>query len=96
MTPVQCGSGVRVLNILHDLGICEDDIEFFASGLYKYSKEIGLQPEKIGLHIKELIDLTEKIPLDQLSVYIQKNKNMLEESEQQLKNANCRVKGYPS
>jgi hypothetical protein len=81
MTPVQCGSGVRVLNILHDLGICEDDIEFFASGLYKYSKEIGLQPEKIGLHIKELIDLTEKIPLDQLSVYIQKNKNMLEESE---------------
>lgn len=44
------------------------------------------------MHIKELIDLTEKIPLDQLSDFIQKNKNMLEELEQQLKNATVELK----
>ena len=37
----------------------------FALDVCKMCKNIGLQPDKIALHIKELIDLTEKVPLDQ-------------------------------
>jgi hypothetical protein len=41
-------------------------------------KNISLLPDKIALHIKELIDQTEKVPLDQLSDHIQRNKIMPE------------------
>jgi len=87
ISPLQCGQGFRILNILYDLGFSEDNIEMFALDVCKMCKNIGLQPDKIALHIKELIDLTEKVPLDQLSGHIERNKIMLEESEEELRNA---------
>jgi hypothetical protein len=92
MTPLQCGRGFRILNILHDLGFSEDNIEIFALDIYKMCKNIGLQPDKIALYIKELIDLTEKVPVGQLSGHIQRNKIMVEESEQELRNATGQLK----
>jgi hypothetical protein len=92
MTPLQCGRGFRILNILHDLGFSEDNIEIFALDIYKMCKNIGLQPDKIALYIKELIDLTEKVPVGQLSDHIQRNKIMVEESEQELRNATGQLK----
>jgi hypothetical protein len=50
----------------------------FAHDVCKMCKNIGLLPDKIALHIKELIDPTEKVPLDQLSDHIQRNKIMPE------------------
>lgn len=41
-------------------------------------QNIGLLPDKIALHIKVLIDPTERVPLDQLSDHIQRNKIMPE------------------
>jgi hypothetical protein len=78
ISPLQCGQGSRILNILQDLGFFGDNIEMFAHDVCKMCKNIGLQPDKIALHIKELIGLTEKVPLDQLSDHIQRNKIMLE------------------
>ena len=92
ISPLQCGRGFRILNILCDLGFSEDNIEMFALDVYKMCKNIGLQPDKIALYIKELIDLTEKVPLGQLSGHIQRNKIMLEESEQELRNAKGQLK----
>lgn len=64
----------------------------FALDVCKMCKNIGLQPDKIALHIKELVDLTEKVPLDQLSGHIERNKIMLEESEEELRNAKVQLK----
>ena len=54
MTPLQCGRGFRILNILHDLGFSEDNIEIFALDIYKMCKNIGLQiePQSIQVHTK--------------------------------------------
>jgi len=41
-------------------------------------QNIGLLPDKIALHIKVLIDPTERVPLDQLSDHMQRNKIMPE------------------
>ena len=60
ISPLQCGQGFRILNILCDLGFSEDNIEMFALDVYKMCKNIGLHPDKIALHIKELIDLQKK------------------------------------
>jgi len=92
ISPLQCGQGFRILNILCDLGFSEDNIEMFALDVYKMCKNIGLHSDKIALHIKELIDLTEKVPLDQLSGHIERNKIMLEESEEELRNAKVQLK----
>ena len=92
ISPLQCGQGFRILNILCDLGFSEDNIEMFALDVYKMCKNIGLHPDKIALHIKELIGLTEKVPLDQLSGHIERNKIMLEESEEELRNAKVQLK----
>jgi hypothetical protein len=92
ISPLQCGQGFRILNILRDLGFSEDNIEMFALDVCKMCKNIGLQPDKIALHIKELIDLTEKVPLDQLSGHIERNKIMLEESDEELRNAKLQLK----
>jgi|SRR5215831_11104727 len=74
MTPLQCARGFRILSILNDLGFFEDNIEIFALRMFRTCKNIGLQPDKIALHVKELVDLTEKVPLDQISEYITINK----------------------
>jgi len=50
----------------------------FVHDVCKMCKNISLLPDKIALHIKELIDQTEKVPLDQLSDHIQRNKIMPE------------------
>ena len=91
ISPLQCGQGFRILNILRDLGFSEDNIEMFALDVYKMCKNIGLHPDKIALYIKELIDLTEKVPLDQLSGHIERNKIMLEESEEELKDTHAEL-----
>jgi hypothetical protein len=78
ISPLQCGQGSRILNILQNVGFSGDNIEMFAHDVYKMCKNIGLLPDKIALHIKELIDPTEKVPLDQLSDHIQRNKIMPE------------------
>jgi hypothetical protein len=88
LTPLQCGIGLRIVNTLSNLGFSEEDVETFALNIYEMCRNIGLQPDKIAVHIKELISLTEKVPLSQFSEYIKKNRDMIEESEHETNNAN--------
>jgi hypothetical protein len=83
-TPLQCAKGFRILNILHELGFTEEGAEQFVRSTFKMCKNIGLQPDKIALHIKELIRLTERVPLAELPIHINRNRSLLEESEQEL------------
>lgn len=92
LTPLQCARGFRILNILYYLGHSEDEVEHFVHNIYKTCKIICLLPDKIAAHIKELLSLTEKVPVSQLSDHIQANKTMLEESEQELKNVTVQLK----
>ena len=80
LTPTQCAKGFRIANIIRDLGFTEDDVEKFLRDIYKMCKNIGLQPDKIALHIKDLIGLTDKVPLNELSDYIRRNSAIVEES----------------
>lgn len=52
MTSVQCGSGVRVLNILHDLEICEDDIEFLLLVYTSIPKRLVYNRKKLDCILK--------------------------------------------
>ncbi|HEY7082936.1 MAG TPA: hypothetical protein VH500_24860 [Nitrososphaeraceae archaeon] len=55
-------------------------------------KNIGLQPDKIALHIKEIIRLTERVPLAELPIHINRNRSLLEESEQELERVTTQLK----
>jgi hypothetical protein len=91
-TPLQCAKGFRILNLLHELGFTEEDAEQFVRSTYKMCRNIGLQPDKIALHINELIGLTEKVPLDEISNHIHKNISLREESEQELERVTTQLK----
>lgn len=91
-TPLQCAKGFRILNLLHELGFTEEDTEQFVRSTYKMCRNIGLQPDKIALHINELIGLTEKVPLDEISNHIHKNISLREESEQELERVTTQLK----
>jgi hypothetical protein len=91
-TFTQCAKGFRIANIIHDLGFAEDDVEKFLLDIYKMCKNIGIQPDKIVLHINDLIGLIEKAPLDELSDYVRRNNAMVEESHEELKGVTTQLK----
>src|SRR5215467_1448537 len=88
VTPLECGIGLRTVNTLRNLGFTEEDVETFTLDIYKMCRNIGLQPDKIVVHIKELIGLAEKVPLSRVSDHIKENGERIEESDQQLKKVN--------
>ncbi|HEY7082087.1 MAG TPA: hypothetical protein VH500_20535 [Nitrososphaeraceae archaeon] len=92
LTPIQCAKGFRILNLLHDLGYDEEGVEQFLLRMYKMCKNIGLQPDKIALHINELVGLIEKVPLAEISDYINRKRSMLEELNQELEIVSTQLK----
>ena len=92
LSPAQCAKGFRIANIIRDLGFAEDDVEEFLRDNYKMCINIGLQPDKIALHINELVGLTEKVPLDEISDHINRKRSMLEELNQELEIVSTQLK----
>ncbi|HEY7078901.1 MAG TPA: hypothetical protein VH500_04305 [Nitrososphaeraceae archaeon] len=92
LTPAQCAKGFRIANIIHDLGFAEDDVEKFLRDIYKMCKNIGLQPDKIAFHIKDLVGLTDKVPLNELSDYIRRNSAIVEGSRKELERVTTQLK----
>jgi len=92
LSPAQCAKGFRIANIIRDLGFVEDDVEEFLRDNYKMCINIGLQPDKIALHINDLVGLTEKVPLDEISDHINRKRSMLEELNQELEIVSTQLK----
>ncbi len=83
MTAPQCAKGFRAVQILEGLGINEDDLGSFISEIYQRCKEIGLDSHKVADNVKQLLKLSESIPLWQIPEYISdktREKENLEES----------------
>ena len=75
ITASQCALGFRLASIMKDLGVDEDTFRVFISEIYSHCKNIGLKPEYIAYHTKQILDLAGSIPLSQLPDYIQEKTN---------------------
>ncbi len=75
ITAPECASGLRVAVMLQRLGVAEENFLSFISELYNQAREIGLTPGKIAQYIKELIDLSQSVPISQISDHIEQKKS---------------------
>ncbi len=90
ITPAQCASGCRVTKIMINLGVKENGFEAFISDTYNRCKDLGLTPENIAFHLKDLFDFstTDAIPFSQIPNYVKQKadeKQKLEEETKKLK-----------
>jgi hypothetical protein len=66
----QCAMGFRLAKMIQDLGVDEDNFRTFISEIYQQCSEIGLRPQKVAENVKQLLMLSESIPLWQIPQYI--------------------------
>jgi len=66
----QSAMGVVLLKMIQDLGVDEDNFRTFISELYQRCLELGLHPRKIADYAKQLVELSESIPLSDIPQYI--------------------------
>ena len=67
-TSAQCALGSRVTKIMINLGVKENGFEAFILDIYNRCKDLGLTPENIASHLKDLLDFstTYAIPFSQI------------------------------
>jgi prefoldin subunit 5 len=97
ITPAQCALGFRVAMMISKLGVKEkeEDLESFILDVYNGCIDLGLSPENVALHMKDLLEFSKTnngnnniVPLSQISEFIQQKageKKKLEEEIQTLK-----------
>lgn len=96
----QCARGFRFamqiknLSLDQEVGVDDDDIllESFVSEIYDNCKRIDLRPDKIASHVKQLLSLSETIPLSQIQGYIQQKIIQKERLEHDIRILNENIK----
>lgn len=88
--------GVRIASYLSMLGVHDEEFHHFISGIYDRCKKMDLQPDKIASLLKQLLDLSESVPLSQLPDYMEqqtsrKQKLEQEEADLELKILNAKI-----
>ena len=74
ITPLQCVDGLRINNIINQLGIDEDHLFDFLQKLYKGSKEQRLLPTDIVRLVKVINSYPEINSLKEIPKYINKRR----------------------
>ena len=55
MTPVESATALRLVNMMSNIGINDDSLEYFISEIYSRCIEIGLDPKIISTYLAELV-----------------------------------------
>ena len=74
ITPVQCANGLRIYNILNQLGIDDDHLFDFLKKLYNECKEQRLPPADIARLVKVINDYPEINSLNEIPKTIKKRR----------------------
>jgi chaperonin cofactor prefoldin len=83
----RCALGARVASMMSSLGMHENDFQTFMSETYDHCLEVGLKPERVAYYLKQVLDLCDSMPLEQIPDHIEQQiarKQQLEEEIQTL------------
>jgi hypothetical protein len=87
ITAPTAAEGARVASMLTSLGVDKDDFYLFISETHRDCIKLGLQPERIAHDLKQLLDLSDSVPWEQIPIHIERQlgrKKQLEGEIQQL------------
>lgn len=62
--------GARIASILVSLGLGDEHVHDFLSGLYSRCQKTGFQPEQLGSILIQLSGLSDSVPLQQIAEYV--------------------------
>src|ERR1044072_165051 len=92
VTASQCALGFRVAMIMLNMGIKEDDFESYILDIYNHCKNIGLPPENIASHLKDLAELsTTNMPFSQIPNHIKQKADEKQKLEEEIKNLEWKI-----
>jgi hypothetical protein len=79
--------------IMINLGVKENGFEAFITDTYNRCKDLGLTPENIASHLKDLLDFstTDAIPFSQIPNYIKQKTDEKQKLEQEIKKLNGQI-----
>jgi hypothetical protein len=69
VTPLQCAEGFRILNVLRNCGISENQFTGFAVKFYDLCKSSVEEPKRIFSVCRQILELDESVPLAQLNSF---------------------------
>lgn len=95
MTAVECTAGLRVAKALQSLAVPDENLLDFINIIYLRCKEIGLDPQKFPSLAKQLLDLTNSVPIVQIPQYLedkQREKSQLEQDIGDLREQEAKAK----
>ena len=98
ITPAQCALGFRIAMMIAKLGVKkEDDLEPFILHVYNNCIDLGLSPEDVASHIKDLLEFSKNtnnnaVPLSQISDFIQQKTNEKKKIEQEIQTLKDEIK----
>ena len=98
ITPAQCALGFRIAMMISKLGVKkEDDLEPFILHVYNNCIDLGVSPDNVASHIKDLLEFSKNtnnnaVPLSQISDFIQQKTNEKKKLEQEIQTLKDEIK----
>ena len=97
ITPAQCALGHRTAMLISKLGVKEEELDSFILDLYNRLIDLGLSPENIAFHIKDLLEFSRAnndivVPLSQITQYIQQKIDEKKKLEQEIQTLKDQIK----
>jgi hypothetical protein len=83
--------GARVASDLIKLGVHDEEFHHFVSGIYDRCKKMDLQPDKVAYLLKQLLDLSESVPLPQISEFLEQQLGRQRKLEQEIENLELKI-----
>ena len=93
ITAAQCASGCRVEKIMINFGVKENGFEAFILEIYNRCKDLGLTPENISSHLKDLVEFstTTGVPFSQFPNHIKQKTDEKQKLEEEIKNLEWKI-----
>jgi hypothetical protein len=85
ISPVECGTGLRIEKMMQRFGINEEQFEYFMSEIYNKCQLLEIASEQIGKYLAETVNLSKIVFPSQIPNYINTKKAEIEELENKLK-----------
>ena len=97
ITPAQCALGFRIAMMISKLGVKKDDLEPFILHVYNNCIDLGVSPDNVASHIKDLLEFSKNtnnnaVPLSQISDFIQQKTNEKKKLEQEIQTLKDEIK----
>ena len=92
ITANQCAAGFRIAMILIKCGVGENEFLSFVSQIYDGSKKLGLSPEKIISHLKDLLYFSESMSLSQIRDYVKQKTSEKRNLEKDIENMRTQIR----